>query len=117
MGKSPLTFEIPKGLNVVTNGAHILVDISNSINGNDLLEARENAALKYPEGCVNAEMITEDNKVFVFINQGVLWSKGKTHLSLSGANEITTDLVFTKVIMKSCHAIKGSQIVWVNYKY
>ena len=115
--KSPLTFDIPKGLNVVTTGAHLLVDISENVNVSNLLEARKSATLKYSKGCVKVQMITEDNKEFIFSNQSVLWSKGKVLLSFNSTNKLTTDLIFTKVVIQSCHSIQGAKIVWVNYKH
>ena len=104
-------------LNVVTTGAHLLIDVSENVKTGDLFEARNDAASKYPEGCIEAEMITKDKKSYVFSNQGVLWTQGAVRLSLSRTGEIDTDLEFVLVKISSCEPIQGAAVTWVNFKH
>lgn len=112
-----LKLEAPKALDVVTSGAHLLIDISSNINANDLFEARNDVKSKYPEGCVKANMITRDKEVYVFSGQGILWAKGNVKLSLSSKVELETDVTFTKVELISCNPIRKAKVTWVNYKH
>lgn len=114
---TPLEIEAPKVLNVVTTGAHLRIDISNNVKTGNLLEARNDATSKYPEGCVEAKMITKDKKSYVFSNQGVLWFQGAVLLSLSHTGELDTELEFTRVVIYSCESIRGAEVSWVNYKH
>ena len=111
-----LELKTPKKLDVLTTGAHLLIDISKNIKASNLLEARNEATSKYPKGCIVAKMITQDKKYYLFSNQGILWSQGNVQVSLSSTGELNTDLEFTMVIISSCAPIQSAEVTWVNYK-
>jgi hypothetical protein len=112
-----LKLEAPEPLDVVTTGAHLLIDITKNVKSGDLLEARNDARSKLPEGCVKAILISKDNQAYKFSNQGVSWSQGEVQLSLISKGALETDLEFVFVELSSCKAIRGTRITWVNYKH
>ncbi|WNZ57602.1 hypothetical protein QT397_09745 [Microbulbifer sp. MKSA007] len=114
---NPVVLIPAQNLNVVTMGANLKIDTSSEINASAILEAREIADRKYPEGCVTAELITLDDKAYLFQNTGMIWSNNRTMITLSAKDKINTKLEFKKVKLKSCNVIRNTTIKWSNYKH
>jgi hypothetical protein len=117
IGSEPLTLSAPEPLEVVTSGAHLLIDISELIENKELLAVRSEVDRKFPSGCVRASMTQEGAEPVVLDQQFVSWSEEAVYLMLASDAPISEDLVFSTGTVSSCNPIEHTSVIWVNYTY
>ncbi len=117
IGSTPVTFEAPEILEVITPGAHLLLEISELVKAKGIIEVREKVGKLFPDGCVVARMSGVGIENIILDRQSVSWSEDTIYLQLSAAEPISTNLEFSRVTLSSCYPIEQTTVIWVNYKH
>lgn len=99
-------------LKAVTSGAHISVDLTAEARG-----TRDFAALEalFPKGTIEAKMVTESGQEVTLCDGGHWRSKDTVGVTLGGCPSLSTDVRFTKVLVRSARPLHGVTITWCNF--
>jgi hypothetical protein len=116
IGNTPVMLEAPETLDVVTSGAHIKVDVTNMVSGEDLFEIRDELDKLFPENCVVAVVSGDDGKEAIFDRLGSSIGNSSVHLTLGSDIGVGTDAKFSRISISSCQPIDQTTVIWVNFK-
>lgn len=112
----PVVIEFQKPLTAITSGAHIQLNVSNSITAENMVEAFEEIENEFPSGCVTGSLNAKDIEGLDISQMGESWGgKDQVYLKLSSTLGVPTDTAYESIVIKSCREITGTDIVWYNH--
>jgi hypothetical protein len=116
LGQPGIELDLEEPISAITAGAHLRIDISEHITDSDVISRLEQAAKFIESGCLSAILSTGENVSVTLDELGRSGSEDSTHLTLSSASGVPTDVEFVKVSITSCKPIGEVLVKWANYK-
>lgn len=116
VGVEPKEIVLRKPLKALNCSASFNVDVSEHITSNKYQEFVEEAESKFPNGCLNIQLQSENGQLASFSNSSVTWnSPEKVFINLKAKSEFNENLKYSSLRISSCRTLNSAKITWYNY--
>lgn len=115
VGTDWVTITPSEHLEVITDGAGLVIDLGDRFGKANILARIEKASKSYPDGCVHARLIDTAGHEIQISNRGAGASNTDTYVYLTAPAGISTGKVFSKIQISASCQLTAVKLLWKNF--
>jgi hypothetical protein len=115
-----LEIHLKEPVEALNSGATLQVDVTSIVpptkpDGHDAIDRLAIATERFPNGCVEARLVTKEQREVMLTNVSPSVSSTQTFLLLTNAAGMPTDLKFSNVFVRASCPISATHVYWHNF--